>query len=41
MVFGSGYVTIPRMARIGVVLDVVAAVIAAGWCWVAAGSILS
>lgn len=33
IVFGSGYVTIPRMARAGVVLDVLAAVLAAVWCW--------
>ncbi len=35
IVFGSGYVTIPRMARTGVVLDLAAAVLAASWCWVA------
>ena len=34
IVFGSGYVTIPRMARTGVVLDLLAALLAAGWCWV-------
>jgi len=34
IVFGSGYVTIPRMARAGVVLDLLAAVLAAVWCWV-------
>jgi sodium-dependent dicarboxylate transporter 2/3/5 len=34
IVFGSGYVTIPRMARTGVVLDFLAAVLAAVWCWV-------
>jgi sodium-dependent dicarboxylate transporter 2/3/5 len=33
IVFGSGYVTIPRMARTGVVLDLLAALLAAGWCW--------
>lgn len=33
IVFGSGYVTIPRMARTGVVLDVAAATLAALWCW--------
>jgi sodium-dependent dicarboxylate transporter 2/3/5 len=33
IVFGSGYVTIPRMARTGVVLDVAAAILAALWCW--------
>jgi sodium-dependent dicarboxylate transporter 2/3/5 len=34
IVFGSGYVTIPRMARTGVVLDLLAAILAAAWCWV-------
>lgn len=34
IVFGSGYVSIPRMARTGVVLDLAAAVLAAAWCWV-------
>ncbi|HWM90506.1 MAG TPA: SLC13 family permease [Thermoanaerobaculia bacterium] len=34
IVFGSGYVSIPRMARTGVVLDILAAVLAAVWCWV-------
>ena len=34
IVFGSGYVTIPRMARTGVVLDLLAAILAAVWCWV-------
>jgi sodium-dependent dicarboxylate transporter 2/3/5 len=34
IVFGSGYVTIPRMARAGVMLDLAAALLAAGWCWV-------
>lgn len=33
IVFGSGYVTIPRMAKTGAVLDVIAAVLAAAWCW--------
>ncbi|MFP5285715.1 MAG: SLC13 family permease [Thermoanaerobaculia bacterium] len=33
IVFGSGYVSIPRMARTGVVLDLFAAVLAAAWCW--------
>jgi len=33
IVFGSGYVTIPRMARTGVVLDLAAALLAAAWCW--------
>jgi sodium-dependent dicarboxylate transporter 2/3/5 len=34
IVFGSGYVTIPRMAKTGVLLDLLAAILAAGWCWV-------
>lgn len=33
IVFGSGYVTIPRMARTGVVLDLLAALVAATWCY--------
>lgn len=33
IVFGSGYVSIPRMARTGVVLDLLAAFVAAVWCW--------
>lgn len=33
IVFGSGYVSIPRMARTGVILDLMAAVLAAVWCW--------
>jgi len=33
IVFGSGYVTIPRMARTGILLDLAAAVLAAAWCW--------
>ena len=33
IVFGSGYITIPRMAKTGVLLDLMAAVLAAGWCW--------
>ena len=33
IVFGSGYVTIPRMARTGVLLDLLAAVLVAAWCW--------
>jgi sodium-dependent dicarboxylate transporter 2/3/5 len=34
IVFGSGYITIPRMAKTGVVLDFLAAILAASWCWV-------
>jgi solute carrier family 13 (sodium-dependent dicarboxylate transporter), member 2/3/5 len=33
IVFGSGYVTIPRMARTGALLDLAAALLAATWCW--------
>ena len=33
IVFGSGYVRIPVMAKIGVLLDLVAALVAALWCW--------
>ncbi len=33
IVFGSGYITIPRMAKTGVVLDLAAALLAAVWCW--------
>lgn len=33
IVFGSGYITIPRMAKTGVLLDLAAAVVAAVWCW--------
>jgi solute carrier family 13 (sodium-dependent dicarboxylate transporter), member 2/3/5 len=33
IVFGSGYVTIPTMFRIGVLLDVAAAVLAGLWCY--------
>ena len=33
IVFGSGYVSIPRMARTGAVLDLLAAFLAAAWCW--------
>jgi len=32
IVFGSGYVTIPRMVRVGAALDLVAAIVAALWC---------
>jgi sodium-dependent dicarboxylate transporter 2/3/5 len=32
IVFGSGYITIPRMAKIGSLLDLLAAIIAALWC---------
>jgi sodium-dependent dicarboxylate transporter 2/3/5 len=32
IVFGSGYLTVPRMAKTGVVLDLLAALLAAGLC---------
>jgi solute carrier family 13 (sodium-dependent dicarboxylate transporter), member 2/3/5 len=34
IVFGSGYVTIPQMAKTGALLDIVAAIITAILCWV-------
>jgi sodium-dependent dicarboxylate transporter 2/3/5 len=37
IVFGSGYVTIPQMARTGALLDLIAALLAALWCWLAVG----
>jgi solute carrier family 13 (sodium-dependent dicarboxylate transporter), member 2/3/5 len=40
IVFGSGYVTIPRMAKTGAVLDLIAAVLAASWCWLVVRSVL-
>ncbi len=40
IVFGSGYVTIPRMAKTGFWLDVVAALLAAVWCWIAVPAVL-
>jgi sodium-dependent dicarboxylate transporter 2/3/5 len=33
IVFGSGYVKVPVMARTGAVLDLLAAGIVAAWCW--------
>ncbi|HEX5064729.1 MAG TPA: SLC13 family permease [Myxococcota bacterium] len=35
IVFGSGYVSIPTMVRTGVRLDLLAALLAAVWCWFA------
>jgi sodium-dependent dicarboxylate transporter 2/3/5 len=32
IVFGSGYVTIPRMVRTGIVLDLAAAILTTAWC---------
>ncbi len=40
IVFGSGYVSIPRMARVGVLLDLVAGCLAAGWCWLVVGWVM-
>lgn len=34
IVFGSGYVTIPQMARTGVLLDIIAAILVALWCYI-------
>ena len=39
IVFGSGYVTIPRMAKTGCLLDLAAAALAAAWCWLVAGAL--
>ena len=41
IVFGSGYLTIPLMARTGVVLDLAAALCTATWCWFAVPLLLS
>jgi solute carrier family 13 (sodium-dependent dicarboxylate transporter), member 2/3/5 len=35
IVFGSGYVSIARMARLGILLDLAAAVLVALWCRIA------
>jgi sodium-dependent dicarboxylate transporter 2/3/5 len=35
IVFGSGYITIPLMVRTGVRLDLLAALLASAWCWLA------
>ncbi len=32
IVFGSGYVSVPRMAKTGALLDLLAALVAAAWC---------
>jgi sodium-dependent dicarboxylate transporter 2/3/5 len=39
IVFGSGYVTMRRMAKTGALLDVVGAVLAAAWCWLIVGRV--
>ena len=33
IVFGSGYVRVPVMARTGALLDLVAALVVSAWCW--------
>jgi sodium-dependent dicarboxylate transporter 2/3/5 len=33
IVFGSGYVKVPTMARTGAVLDLTAALVVSAWCW--------
>jgi sodium-dependent dicarboxylate transporter 2/3/5 len=40
IVFGSGYVTIPRMARTGAALDLIAALLAAAWAGLAVPFVL-
>jgi sodium-dependent dicarboxylate transporter 2/3/5 len=40
IVFGSGYVTIPRMARTGAILDLAAALLASAWCWLIVDRVL-
>jgi sodium-dependent dicarboxylate transporter 2/3/5 len=40
IVFGSGYVDIPRMARTGAVLDLAAALLAAAWCTLVVSRVL-
>jgi sodium-dependent dicarboxylate transporter 2/3/5 len=40
IVFASGYVSVPRMARTGVLLDLAAALAAAAWCWIAVSFVL-
>jgi sodium-dependent dicarboxylate transporter 2/3/5 len=40
IVFGSGYVRIPVMARLGAILDLVAALLCALWCWLAVPRVL-
>lgn len=40
LVFGTGYVRVARMARVGLVLDVVAALVTALWCWLAVDAVL-
>jgi sodium-dependent dicarboxylate transporter 2/3/5 len=40
IVFGSGYLTIPQMARIGVRLDLAAALLAGLWCFLVVRAVL-
>lgn len=40
IVFGSGYVTIPQMARTGALLDLIAAILATCWCWLVVGWVI-
>ena len=40
IVFGSGYVTVRRMASTGVLLDALGALLAAAWCYFAVGWVL-
>ncbi len=40
VIFGSGYVTVPRMMRVGVLLDLAAAALAGLWGWLALQHIL-
>ncbi|MBK7876650.1 MAG: DASS family sodium-coupled anion symporter [Planctomycetes bacterium] len=40
IVFGSGYVTVPRMARAGVALDLLAALLCGLWCAATVGFLL-
>lgn len=40
IVFGSGYVTIPQMARTGVILDILAGVLSSVLCWLLVRAVL-
>lgn len=40
IVFGSGYISIPLMAKTGVRLDLLAALFCAAWCWLAVPLVL-
>jgi solute carrier family 13 (sodium-dependent dicarboxylate transporter), member 2/3/5 len=35
IVFGSGYLTVPKMAKTGAMLDIAAGLLVAVWCWLA------